>query len=57
MKWTVLAAKLFQAIHEGDTETEKKLYAIMDEKKAKKKAKKVDKQLKDNTITTHEHSM
>ena len=41
MKWTVLAAKLFQAIHNGDKETEQRLYAIMDEKKAKKKAKKV----------------
>jgi hypothetical protein len=49
MKWTVLAAKLFQAINSGDKETEQRLYAIMDEKKAKKKAKKESKLKKQST--------
>lgn len=57
MKWTVLAAKLFRAIHDGDKETEQKIYAIMDEKKAKKKAKKASmKQNKEHNVV-NQHVM
>jgi len=49
MKWTELATKLFHAIQNGDRETEQKLYAIMEQKKAKKKAKKESKLNKQST--------
>jgi hypothetical protein len=49
MKWTELATKLFHAIQNGDREAEQKIYDIVEQKKAKKKAKKESKLNKQST--------
>jgi hypothetical protein len=52
MKWTKLARKMITAIQSGDRETEQKLYAKVDEKITKAKAKKNKTESKE-VVNTH----
>jgi hypothetical protein len=58
MKWTKIASKLYDAIITNDKQAEQKLYAIMDEKKIKKQARKAAlKDDKQHNVTNHVHIM
>ena len=57
MKWTKIASKLYQAIITNDKQTEQQMYAIMNEKKLKKQARKAAEKDKQHNVTNHVHIM